>query len=75
MTTVLVATVELEFVGNKNFATAIEYVPNGSHGSSRLGEILFWGNFTISVRQKADVASLGFPNRRDYIPISDNLSY
>jgi len=66
----LKATVELEIVGNNDFATATSDVPNCSQGFSRPGEVSFWGNFTTSVRQKADLAGAGFLNRSNYIPIS-----
>ncbi|HKE06155.1 MAG TPA: hypothetical protein VKE91_19035 [Blastocatellia bacterium] len=56
-------------MGNKDFATATGDVPNCSQGPSRPGEVSFWGNFTTSVSQKAELAVAGFPNRSNYIPI------
>jgi hypothetical protein len=68
------ATVELKIVGIEDFTTANGDVPYCSQGSSRPGEISFWGNFTTSVCQKAELASPGFPNRGNYIPISIKIS-
>jgi len=49
----LKATVELELWGIKTSPLRTGDVPYGSQGSSRPGEISFWGNFATPVRRKA----------------------